>query len=404
MVITSPDIKKMATGIQNDKEKLINRINIVYSNILREFIEFNDKSKLSTISQFIGLIDTLQNKSYNANKFNYTKPIIDDLNDGKSYFKAEKIRHPLIEQINQNELYVSNDIELGSDDSDSILLFGVNAVGKSSLIKSIGINIILAQSGNYVPCSSFIYFPYTALFTRILNTDNIFKGLSTFALEVSELRNILKYADKNSIVLGDELASGTESSSAHSIFSTALEMLNERGVSNIWASHMKEILDFDEIKNLKNLKIFHLSVIYDREKNILIYDRKLKEGCGDILYGLEVCKALDLDEEFIERCYKIRNKYCNKNNTIMDSKGSSYNAKKIKEKICEMCGENPSVDIHHLQFQENANEKGFINNEFYKNHKANLISICFDCHQNIHKENKQMKKVKTSKGYELVGL
>ena len=78
MVITSPDIKKMASGIQNDKEKLINRINIVYSNILREFIEFNDKSKLSTISRFIGLIDTLQNKSYNANKFNYTKPIIDD--------------------------------------------------------------------------------------------------------------------------------------------------------------------------------------------------------------------------------------------------------------------------------------------------------------------------------------
>tara|TARA_B100000780_G_scaffold81995_1_gene55964 strand:- start:813 stop:3818 length:3006 start_codon:yes stop_codon:yes gene_type:complete len=404
MVITSPDIKKMASGIQNDKEVLINKINHVYNNILREFIEFNNKSKLSIISLFIGLIDTAHNRAYNANKFNYTKPIIHDLNDSKSYFNAGKIRHPLIEQINQNELYVSNDIELGNNDSDSILLFGVNASGKSSLIKAIGISIILAQSGNFVPCSSFIYFPYTALYTRILNTDNIFKGLSTFALEVSELRNILKYADKNSIVLGDELASGTESSSAHSIFSTALEMLNERGVSNIWASHMKEILEFDEIKNLKNLKVFHLSVIYDREKNILIYDRKIKNGCGEILYGLEVCKALDLDSEFIERCYKIRNKYCNTNNTIMDSKGSSYNSKKIKEKICEICKKNPSVDIHHLQFQENSNDNGFINNEFHKNKKANLISICFDCHQNIHKENKQMKKVKTSEGYQLIDI
>ena len=403
MIIMSPEIKKMASGIQNDKEHLINRINIVYSNILREFIEFNDKSKLSTISRFIGILDTAHNRAYNANKFNYTKPIIQNDYEDKSYFKAKQIRHPLIEQINQNELYVSNDIELG-DDFDSILLFGVNAVGKSSLIKSIGINIILAQSGNYVPCSSFIYFPYTALFTRILNTDNIFKGLSTFALEVSELRNILKYANKNSIVLGDELASGTESSSAHSIFSTALEMLNERAVSNIWASHMKEILEFDEIKNLKNLKIFHLSVIYNREKNILIYDRKLRDGCGEILYGLEVCKALDLDEEFIERCYKIRNKYCNKNNTIMDSKGSSYNAKKIKEKICEICKKNPSVDIHHLAFQENSDNNGFINNEFYKNHKANLISICKSCHLKIHDENRQLKKVKTSNGYELVDL
>ena len=114
MVITSPAIKKMAQGIQNDKEHLISKINQVYNNILREFIHFNNKSKLSQISQFIGILDTAHNRAYNANKFNYVKPLIENIYDSKSYFNAEKLRHPLIEQLNQNELYVSNNIELGS--------------------------------------------------------------------------------------------------------------------------------------------------------------------------------------------------------------------------------------------------------------------------------------------------
>lgn len=403
MVITSPEIKKMAHSIQTDKEHVIYKINQVYDNILREFIEFNNKSKLSIISLFIGLIDTAHNRAYNANKFNYTKPIIDDLNDGKSYFKAEKIRHLLIEQINQNELYVSNDIELGSDFNCS-LIYGTNAVGKSSLIKSIGINIILAQSGNYVASTSFRYFPYNTLFTRILNTDNIFKGLSTFALEMSELRNILKNSNKNSIVLGDELCSGTESISGLSIFTASLERLHNNEVSCIFATHYHELLKYDEIKNLNKLKINHMSVIFDKKSNKLIYDRKLKEGSGEMMYGIQVAESLNLDEEFIKRCYSIRNKYNENDNTIMDSKESSYNSKKIKEKLCEICNLTPSVDVHHLQFQELADNNGFIKKEFHKNKKANLISICLECHQKIHKENKQMKKMKTSKGYELTDV
>ncbi len=403
MIITSSDIKKMAHGIQNDKEQLINKINQVYNNILREFIIFNDKSKLSIISQFIGLLDTAHNRAYNAYNFNYTKPIIEDLNDGKSYFNAEKIRHPLIEQLNQNELYVTNNIELGSKYNCS-LIYGTNAVGKSSLIKSIGINIILAQSGNYVPSTSFKYYPYNSLFTRILNTDNIFKGLSTFALEMSELRNILKYSDKNSIVLGDELCSGTESVSGLSIFTASLERLHNNEVTSIFATHYHELLKYDEIKNLNKLKINHMSVIFDKKTNKLIYDRKLKDGSGDMMYGIQVAQSLDLDDEFIERCYNIRNKYNENDNTVMNSKETNYNSKKIKSKICELCGENPTCDIHHLQFQENADKNGFINKEFHKNKKANLISICEKCHLNIHKEKKQLKKVKTSKGYEFIDI
>ena len=402
-IITSPQIKKMASVIQNDKEILISKINLVYSNILREFIEFNNKSKLSIVSQFIGLIDTAHNRAFNANKFNYIKPIIHDENNGKSYFNAKCLRHPLIEQINQNELYISNDIELGIDFNCS-LIYGTNAVGKSSLIKSIGINIILAQSGNYVASSNFKYYPYNTLFTRILNTDNIFKGLSTFALEMSELRNILKYSDKNSIVLGDELCSGTESVSGLSIFTASLERLHNNEVSSIFATHYHELLKYDEIKNLNKLKINHMSVIYNKQTNKLIYDRKLKDGSGEMMYGIQVAQSLDLDDEFIERCYNIRNKYNENDDSVMDSKITSYNSKKIKVKICEICKNRPSTDTHHLQFQENADSKGYINKQFHKNTKANLVSICKECHNKIHKDNIELKKTKTNKGYELTEI
>ena len=135
-------------------------------------------------------IDMLQCKCYVAHKYNYCRPKIADAE--KSYMSFKGIRHPLIEHIQTNELYVTNDLDIGKD-TNGLLLYGTNAVGKTSLIKSIGISVVMAQAGMFVPCSSFEYCPYSSIFTRILGNDNIFKGLSTFAVEMSELRTILTH-------------------------------------------------------------------------------------------------------------------------------------------------------------------------------------------------------------------
>jgi DNA mismatch repair protein MutS len=158
--------------------------------------------ELDNITKYIAKIDVLQCKAYLANKYNYCRPQIDT--DAKSaYVNASDLRHCLIEHLQQNEIYVTNDLELGGEEK-GMLLYGTNAVGKTSLIRATGVIVIMAQSGMYVPCSQFIYKPYTAIYSRILGNDNIFKGLSTFAVEMSELRVIMKMADKNSLILGDE--------------------------------------------------------------------------------------------------------------------------------------------------------------------------------------------------------
>ena len=408
LIISSSEINKIAYTIQNSKDILIDALIKHFNLIVKQFIEFNNKNKLALISRFIAFVDLSQAKTYNAVKFNYCKPKIVEINCkterkyNKSFVNFTKMRHCLIEHLNLNEIYVSNDLELGNK-KNGMLLYGTNAVGKTSFIKSIGIAIIMAQAGMFVPCETFSFYPYQYLFTRILGNDNIFKGLSTFAVEMCELRTILKYATKNSIILGDELCSGTESTSALSIFVTSLEKLHEIDSSFLFATHFHEILEYQEIKDLKNIKISHMSVVFDKQKNKLIYDRKLKDGPGEAMYGLEVCKSLSMPDEFIERAYEIRNKYNKNLEKVLLQKKSKYNSKKIKGK-CEICNKNPGSEIHHLQFQKNANNEGIIDNEFNKNHKANLINICQECHDYIHKENKEYKFVKTNTGYELQEL
>jgi DNA mismatch repair protein MutS len=385
--------------------KLKSKINDL---ITTTYIDILDKmnpiliDKLDSISKYTANIDVLQNKVYVAKKYNYCKPII-DTNAEKSYVDVKDIRHCLIEHLQQNELYVTNDVKLGKkDDYNGILLYGTNAVGKTSLIRAIGVSIIMAQSGFYVPSTNFIYKPYTAIFSRILSNDNLFKGLSTFAVEMSELRVILKMSDENSLILGDELCSGTETQSAISIFLAGLNTMHVKESSFIFATHFHEIVDYEEINKLNKMILLHMEVRYNKEKNILEYDRKLKKGSGPKSYGLEVCKSLYLEDDFIDLAYSYRNKYFPDNKSTLMYDTTHYNKKKIKGK-CEICKETISSEIHHLQHQEDADDNGFINT-FHKNHKANLISICENCHKEIHKKDSTLnikKRKKTTKGYVL---
>ena len=420
-VIECPHIVKIAQTIQNSKEDLINMINKNYKNIIDEFNSLivntnatnsnnsnnSNLSLLGIISQFIAHIDVCYARTYNAVKYNYCKPVITNVNNelsentSKSYVNFKKIRHCLIEHLNSNELYVSNDLSIGCN-NNGILLYGTNAVGKTSFIKSLGIAIIMAQAGMYVPCEEFTYYPYEYLFTRILGNDNIFKGLSTFAVEMCELRTILKNATSKSIILGDELCSGTETTSALSIFVTSLERLHTLESTFLFATHFHEVLDYEEVKNLNKMKIYHMSVLYDYNQNTLIYDRKLREGPGDSMYGLEVCKSLALPDDFIERAYVIRNKYNKSNVSVLEAKKSRYNSNKLRG-MCELCNVYESTEVHHLQFQKNA-KNGIINGEFNKNHKANLINICEACHQKIHSLDQEFRITKTTNGYKLLQL
>jgi DNA mismatch repair protein MutS len=395
--IESTQLSEICRKATEIKHKMKEMVNEVFQKIMDEFLSF--LPLLEEIVSFIISVDLVFAKTHIARKYHYCRPTIDE-SATKSYINATDLRHCLIEQLNQEEIYVANDVDLGRS-IDGVLLYGTNAVGKTSFIRAIGVAIIMAQAGLFVPATSFVFFPYKYLFTRIIGNDNIFKGLSTFAVEMTELRTILRLTNENSLILGDELCSGTESTSAISIFVAGIQQLSEKRSSFIFATHLHEIVNYEEITSLKTVTQKHLTVVYDKERDALIYDRKLKEGPGQNMYGLEVCKSLGLPEDFLRAAYDIRIKYNPACENTLSSNVSKYNAKKIKSALCEHCGKEAGEEVHHLQHQQNATENGVIQQggaTFHKNHVANLITLCEKCHTTFHKSKAQHKRVKTTKG------
>jgi DNA mismatch repair protein MutS len=163
-----------------------------------QFVSNFNSDYLDGISDYVAHIDVMFTKASLAKKYHYCRPVIDNTSSTstKSFVSFKGLRHCLIEHLQQNEIYVTNDMDLGFNSVDGVLLYGTNAVGKTSFIRAIGIAVIMAQAGLFVPCSSFIYKPYKYIFSRIIGNDNIFKGLSTFAVEMSELRTILRLANE----------------------------------------------------------------------------------------------------------------------------------------------------------------------------------------------------------------
>ena len=393
--INSPYINSVANNIQNSRGDLIHSLNVFYNEFTQVIL--NEKNDLDKIISFVSWADELQNRCYTACKFNYCKPTIDP-DASKAFVNIEGLRHPLIEQLQTRELYVSNDIGLG-DEKDGMLLYGTNAVGKTSLIRALGISVVLAQAGMYVPCKTMVYKPYTKIFTRIIGNDNLFKGLSTFAVEMSELRTILTLCDKNSLIMGDELCSGTESDSARSIFTAGLEWLHNTNSTFLFATHFHEIQNYSEVSSLDRLTMKHMAVTYDEKSDKLVYDRRLRDGPGANMYGLEVCKSLNLPGKFLTRAHEIRVKYDVKSEKILSAKQSRYNSKKLRGS-CELCG-GAGDEVHHLHHQVEADKNGYIDGH-HKNHPANLLNICEICHDKIHTDGTRYRMAKSTDGYILV--
>lgn len=352
------------------------------------------------ISQFIGEIDVIKSCALTAIKNNYNQPTI-DTDHSDSYIEATKIRHPLIEKINTKIPYIPHDIVIGKDNTNGILLFGANASGKSACMKSVGLNLIMAQAGMYVPCENFVYHPYNYLFTRIQDNDDIQRSKSSFEVEMSELKTILDNVDNHSIILGDELCKGTENISGTAIVSAGIMKLAAARSSFIFATHLHGLSDIEEVTQLENVKFKHLTVLYDNKNNKLIYDRKIKDGVGATIYGLEVCKALALDSEFLDMANNIRKRIINQKDHITSIKSSNYNANVFQDK-CLICGKERE-HIHHIKFQSDADENKMIKEiNAHKNIEHNQVALCESCHHKVHDEKINIKGyIETSHGREL---
>jgi DNA mismatch repair protein MutS len=360
-----------------------------YEKYQKDFYE-RYKTLINDIVHELAEIDVFSTNAKNAIEYNYSRPILE--NGEKSKIRIEGLRHPIIERLNNSIDYVTNDIII----ENGTLLYGINASGKSSLMKSVGINVIMAQAGMYVASKQTFLIPYSHIFTRIAGYDNIYRGLSTFTVEMLELKNILNRCDEKSLILGDELCAGTESVSAVAIVASGIDHLLYKKSSFIFATHLHELLEI--IKPSSTLSVLHLHIEIKNGK--IVYDRKLKNGNGSKVYGLEVCKSLKMDERFLENANAIRKKMQSIPENLVEPKLSKYNSN-VYVTSCSLCG-GVASETHHIKQQKDADENGYIGH-IHKDTTSNLIVLCETCHLSTHHGDKKLvKKVMTTEGVEPV--
>ena len=387
--LNSPLFEEITQNYDSNQVKLVALVKSRYMDSLDE-LDKRFSRLLDDIISFIANIDVAVSNAKSAKELNLIRPIITKEGNG---FEAIGLRHLIIEANEKSGIYVPNDIYLGEGIETThnhitlnasggkrvsgVLLYGINSSGKSSLMKSIGLAVILAQAGFFVPAVELKLSMYDKIFTRIVSKDNLYKGLSTFSVEMMELKNIFNRATSNSLILGDEISQGTETESGVAIVSGAILKLLELKATFIFATHLHQLKNIDELQNIPELIFLHLGVKYDEDSDRLIYNRELQLGMGSSLYGLEFAKSLHMDKSFLKNAYRIRESIVgNKSElkSIKSKRRSRYNRSLYITK-CALCDE-MAEDTHHITPQKE--------NSFNKNHKYNLIPLCKRHHKLVH--------------------
>lgn len=372
--IRFPKMKEYDEKLQVTEKALAIHLKTVYD----KFIKSLDVVKIKDIAMKIAEVDVYNSCKIVADRFKYCRPVICD---GEGYISATSMRHPIIERVSDS-LYVPNDVKIHKE--KGILIYGVNSSGKSSIMKSLGLNLIMAQAGMYVAATSWKYTIFDNLQTRILGNDDMYNGQSSYAVEMLELKGIMAKAGPRSIVFGDEICRGTESVSGTAIAATAIIELLKLRTCFVFTTHLHDIVEIPEIKDLQNLGIYHMKV--QHEDGNTIFNRILEKGSGDTLYGLEIAAAMGLPQTFIEKAHAIRRSLVKEN---IIGKKSRYNSRFFIDR-CELCGE-VAVDTHHINHQKDAGIDGCIDH-YHKNKIGNLVGLCKKCHVDVHKGVKSVVK------------
>ena len=266
---------------------------------LRQWVADNGDRALVTAGA-IASIDALCSLATLAVSNNYCRPEVDhsdclQISDG---------RHPVVEQVTKNALFVPNDTALSNLDCRVAVITGPNMAGKSTYMRQVALIVLMAQMGSFVPARSARIGVVDKLFTRIGASDDLASGQSTFMVEMQEVANILKNATSRSLLILDEIGRGTATFDGMAIARAVLEYAADPkilGAKTLFATHYHELTSLD--KELSGVKNFTICVKKRGEE--MIFLRKIMPGTADRSYGVEVAKLAGLPQKVTNRAAAI---------------------------------------------------------------------------------------------------
>ena len=285
----------------NDLEnRILNAKDLVVSlqkTIFKEFTEqiFQFSTELRTWEKRISLLDMLLSFAEVAEAYNYVRPIFVD----NGSLILTKSRHPVVESLFKTEVFTPNDVHLNQTNRHLAILTGPNMAGKSTYIRQVGLIQIMAQIGSFVPAESAHLSIVDRIFTRIGAYDRLFKGESTFFVEMLECAHIFRHYTGSSLILLDEVGRGTSTFDGMSIAKAMIAYLNTYTIVKpkvLFATHFAELANM--IDSTKG--IFGLTVEIAEMNDKIIFLRRIIEGVANKSYGVYVAYLAGLPKEIID--------------------------------------------------------------------------------------------------------
>lgn len=306
---TTAELKELEDKILNAEDHLFSLEYDLFAEV-RDLIAA-EVIRIQTTAKAIAKLDAIASMAYVAERHNFVRPQMNN----SGIIDIKNGRHPVVEQMIPNDMFVSNDTYLNNTNKRVSVITGPNMAGKSTYMRQTALIVLMAQIGSFVPADSANIGIVDRIFTRVGASDDLASGQSTFMVEMTEVANILRNATKHSLLILDEIGRGTSTFDGLSIAWAVIEHISNvklLGAKTLFATHYHELTELEgKIDGVNNYCI----AVKEQGEDI-VFLRKIVKGGADKSYGIQVAKLAGVPQVVLKRAREIVDELSN--NDIID--------------------------------------------------------------------------------------
>jgi len=292
----SPRLKEFEAKVLSSEEKIKNLEYELYRDFRIKLAEL--LPQLQRLGDIVAEIDVFTSLAFLSWQNRYSRPVF----TSERTLKIIEGRHPVIEKLVENDKFIANDTLLEYPETMAAIITGPNMAGKSTYLRQVGLMVIMAQIGCYVPAKEMQLPIFDRVFTRVGASDNLAQGQSTFLVEMIETANILNSATPQSLILLDEIGRGTSTFDGLSLAWAIMEHIQKfKHALTLFATHYHELTEMEGI--YPDIKNYNVAVKQWNDEMIFI--RKIERGGADQSYGIQVARLAGIPEKVIKRAKEI---------------------------------------------------------------------------------------------------
>ena len=295
---TNARLKELEDTILNAEDKLYTLEYDMFCKV-RDAVAMQIE-RIQKTAKAVAMLDVFASFSLVAERNHYVRPSINE----KGVIDIKAGRHPVVEQMIDGDMFISNDTYLDNHKYCVSIITGPNMAGKSTYMRQTALIVLMVQIGCYVPADSANISIVDRIFTRVGASDDLASGQSTFMVEMNEVANILRNATSNSLLILDEIGRGTSTFDGLSIAWAVIEHISNKkllGAKTLFATHYHELTELEG--KMSNVNNYCIAV---KEKgDDIVFLRKIVKGGADRSYGIQVAKLAGVPEMVIDRAKEI---------------------------------------------------------------------------------------------------